>query len=205
MCLTWLSDTSFSYRIIVGTGGFLGGPNVAIGNLFYWLMANSHSHSFWGLEAVCAMVYFVPCPPTISFTHQFHTDMSQPVLCSHQVLTLHQDLAWLDLSHLCLTPCLLTPPSLHSALLHGLMGFGCSLNVSHQWHPHIMLLTQHCLPKVFCFHPSFSLCFLFFILFWGGLEAVNPGWVHSPLAAFLVSFYALYCLVIGVVFVFRST
>jgi len=32
-------------------GQFLGGLNVAIGNLFYQLMANSHSHSFWALGA----------------------------------------------------------------------------------------------------------------------------------------------------------
>jgi len=40
----------------------------------------------------------------------FHTDMSQPVLHSHQVLASHQFLTWLGLvcPHLCLTPCLLT-------------------------------------------------------------------------------------------------
>ena len=30
-------------------GAYLGGPDAAIGNLFYWLMANSHPHSFWEL------------------------------------------------------------------------------------------------------------------------------------------------------------
>src|SRR5882724_4933508 len=56
-----------------------------------------------------------------------------------------------------------------------------------------MLLTQHRLPWVFCPHPPFPLCFLFGFVFLGGLEAVNPGQVHSPLAAFIVSFYALHC------------
>ena len=80
-----------------GTGGFIGGPHVAIGKLFYRLMANSHSHSVWALEAVCPMVCFIPCPLDISFTHPFHTNRSQTVLCSHQALTWHQDWTWLGL------------------------------------------------------------------------------------------------------------
>jgi len=58
------------------------------------------------------------------------------------------------------------------------------------------------------FSPSlFFLCFCFvlFCFFWGGLEAVDPGQVHSPLAAFLVIFYALGFLVISVVFGLGST
>src|SRR5882724_10779301 len=60
------------------------------------------------------------------------------------------------------------------------------------------------------FLPSlFFLClfgfffFFFFFFFFGvglGLEAVNPGQVLSPLAAFLVSFLSFLCLVISVVF-----
>jgi len=45
-----------------------------------------------------------------------------------------------------------------------------------------------------CHRPPFPLCFLFgFCFFLRGLEAVNVGPVHSPLAAFLVRFYALHC------------
>src|SRR5882724_3132682 len=107
-------------------GVFLGGPNVAIGNLFYWLMADSHSHSIWALGAVCTMVCFIPCPPAISFTHPFHTNWSQPVLCSHQVLTLYQDWTWLALSPsspntLFANPHSSSPPS---ALLHGSLALG---------------------------------------------------------------------------------
>ena len=36
-----------------------------------------------------------------------------------------------------------------------------------------------------------SLLFFVFAFFGGGLEAVNPGQVHSPLAAYLVSFYGV--------------
>src|SRR5882724_10824509 len=66
----------------------------------------------WALGAVCAMVCFVPSPPTISFTHPNHPDRSQTVLCLHQVLTLHQQWTWLGwlCPHLCLTPCSLTLP-----------------------------------------------------------------------------------------------
>ena len=52
------------------------------------------------------------------------------------------------------------------------------------------------LPAIGVLPPSH---FLFFI-FEGDLEAVNPGQVLSPLAAFLVSFLFFLCLVIGVVF-----
>ena len=92
-------------------GVFLGGPNVAIGNLFYWLMADSHSHSIWALGAVCTMVCFIPCPPAISFTHLFHTYRSEPVLHSHKVLTLHQD--WTRLG-LCVPWVALSPLPSHS-------------------------------------------------------------------------------------------
>src|SRR5882724_7778571 len=76
-------------------------------------MALCHSHSmFWALGAVCAMVCFVPSPPTISFTHPNHPDRSQTVLHSHHVLTLHQQWTWLGwlCSHLHLAPCLLILP-----------------------------------------------------------------------------------------------
>src|SRR5882724_3319927 len=53
----------------------------------------------------------------------------------------------------------------------------------------------------FGFFPPFFF-FPFFFFWWGGegLEAVNPGQVLSPLAAFLVSFLSFLCLVISVVF-----
>ena len=50
-----------------------------------------------------------------------------------------------------------------------------------------------------------SLFFFVLVCFLGGLEPVNSGQVHSPLAAYLVSFYALWCLVIGVGFGLRWT
>src|SRR5882724_11317023 len=50
-------------------------------------MALLRSHSmFWTLGAVCAMVWFVPSPPAISFTQPNHPDRSQTVHHSHQVL-----------------------------------------------------------------------------------------------------------------------
>src|SRR5882724_9519538 len=57
-------------------------------------------------------------------------------------------------------------------------------------------------PSLFFF--VFLFCFVLFC-FLGGLEAVNPGQVHSPLAVYLVSFYAIGCLLISVVFGLRWT
>jgi len=71
----------------------------------------------------------------------------------------------------------------------------CELPVMSAHHAtHSALLALGVLPPSLFFFVS-----LFCVVFWG-LEAVNPGQVHSPLADFLVSFYALSCLVIGVVF-----
>src|SRR5882724_10824510 len=83
MCLSWLFGTSFSYRFIVGTGGFLGGPYAAIGSLFNGLMALCHFHSMfghWGL--------FVPwfalshlLPPSHSLTLTTLTGLRQCFAC----------------------------------------------------------------------------------------------------------------------------
>jgi len=53
---------------------------------------------------------------------------------------------------------------------------------------------------VFLPSPFFFFSFFFFGGGGGGLEAVNPGQVHSPLAAFLVSLLSFVCLIISVVF-----
>src|SRR5882724_9536511 len=73
-------------------------------------MALLQSHSmFWMLGAVCAMVWFVPSPPAISFTHPHHPDRSQTVHCSHQVFALHQQWTWLGLCAPWLVP---SPPTI---------------------------------------------------------------------------------------------
>ena len=81
------------------------------------LMSNPHlaSRVAW---FVCTMVCFVPSPPTISSTHPIHPDRSQPFLCLHQVLTLHQSLPWLALSPSSPNTLFANLPSqsLHSAL-----------------------------------------------------------------------------------------
>jgi len=61
------------------------------------------------------------------------------------------------------------------------------------------MLTQHGLLRCF---PAIPLFLFFFFFFWGGggFGAVNPGQVHSPLAAFLVSLLSFVCLIISVVF-----
>src|SRR5882724_9207027 len=47
-----------------GYGGILGGPNVAIGYLFNWGVANCQSHSFLALEGARTMVCFASSLPT---------------------------------------------------------------------------------------------------------------------------------------------
>jgi len=71
------------------------------------------------------------------------------------------------------------------------------------------VMSAHCATHSALLALGFLLPSLFFFVFlfcsvllWG-LETVNPGQVHSPLAALLVSFYALGCLVISVVFGLR--
>jgi len=189
---------------LLGTGAFLGGPNVAIGKLFIvveWPIVN-HSHSFWAwrlfspwfssshvpraisfahpfhtnrsavlhfdqkaltgnqdwtwLWFMCIMVCFVPFPPTISFTHPNHPDrVSDCALLALQSSPFHKQWTWLGwiCPHLRLTPCSLTLPHtpaqgsglLDLRLCHrwfGCSNFECELQLC----PHIMLLTQNCLP-----------------------------------------------------------
>src|SRR5882724_7529994 len=89
-------------------GALLGGPNVAIGicSLSLWLIFTPTPVGHWRLF----VPWFALSHATISFTHLSHADRSQPVLFSHQVITLHQDWTWLGLcAMVCFIP---SPPTI---------------------------------------------------------------------------------------------
>jgi len=107
------------------SGGCLGGPNAAFGqvDIGWWPICHSHSMCRYlgdflegliclivtptpPLEAECAMVCFVPSLPATSFSHPSPRPISQcfdPIKSST-----HLKMAWFASSYFCLLPCLLT-------------------------------------------------------------------------------------------------
>src|SRR5882672_5663381 len=124
LTLVLVADLSLPLHVSV-SGGFLGGPNVAIGqvDIGWWPICHSHSMCLYQgdfleglmqlivtptppLEAECVMVCFVPSLPATSFSHPSPRPVSQcfdPIKSSTHCKT-----AWFASSHFCQPPCLLT-------------------------------------------------------------------------------------------------
>src|SRR5882672_5893441 len=124
LTLVLVADWSLPLHVSV-SGGFLGGPNAAIGqvDIGWWPICHSHSMCWYlgdfleglicpivtptpPLEAECAMVFFVPSLPATSFSHPSPRPIS-PCLDPINSST-HLKTAWFASSYFCPLPCLLT-------------------------------------------------------------------------------------------------
>ena len=137
------------------------------------------------------LVCFILFLPATLFAHPFPRPVSQclaPIKSSA-----HLKMAWFASSHLRPPPRSPTLPAQGSSTWQAgwqvdslvvWVLIECESPVTSTHHAtHSALLALVVVPP--------SLFFFVLVCFLGGLEAVNPGQVHSPLAAYLVSFYGV--------------